>query len=110
MPAPLAASPFAAPPAIARTGAAAQAPAAPIQGADRIQAAAREFEAVFLSNMLEEMFAGLADEGPLGAGSGTATWRSLLTDEYARTIASAGGIGLADHVQRQLIALQERSQ
>jgi Rod binding domain-containing protein len=45
----------------------------------------------------------------MGAGAGAGTWRSLLTDEYAKTIAKAGGIGLADHVQRQLIALQERN-
>lgn len=94
---------------VARTPVAAQASPAHILGPDRVKAAAHEFEAVFLSNMLEEMFADIEDEGPMGAGGGAATWRSLLTDEYARTIASAGGIGLADHVQRQLIALQERS-
>jgi Rod binding domain-containing protein len=68
---------------------------------------AQDFEAVFLTNMLEEMFAGLEDEDPFGGGAGSSTWRSLQTEEFARVIAEAGGIGLADHVQRQLIALQE---
>jgi Rod binding domain-containing protein len=34
-------------------------------------------------------------------------WRSLLTDEYAKNIAKAGGIGIADHVYKTLIAHQE---
>jgi len=95
-------------PAAARMPAAAPLAAARIFGADRKKAVAQEFEAVFLSNMLEEMFAGLADEGPMGAGAGTGTWRSFLTDQYAKTIAANGSIGLADQVYRQLIALQEK--
>jgi Rod binding domain-containing protein len=31
----------------------------------------------------------------------------LLTDEYAKTVAKSGGVGLADHVYRALIAQQE---
>ena len=96
-------------PAAARMPAAAPLAAARIFGADRKKAVAQEFEAVFLSNMLEEMFADLAEEGPMGAGAGAGTWRSLLTEQYAKTIAAKGGVGLADQVHRQLIALQETS-
>jgi Rod binding domain-containing protein len=104
------AAPIAAPPTVARMPAAAPLAAARIFGADRKKAVAQEFEAVFLSNMLEEMFAGLEDEGPMGSGAGAGTWRSFLTDQYAKTIAAKGGVGLADHVHRQLIAMQENSQ
>jgi Rod binding domain-containing protein len=31
----------------------------------------------------------------------------MLTDEYAKTFAAGGGIGIADHVYRSLIAAQE---
>jgi flagellar protein FlgJ len=72
----------------------------------KIKEVAQEFESVFLGNMVEEMFAGI-EEGPFDGGEGAATWRSLRTEEMARSIAAAGGIGLADHVQRHLIALQE---
>ncbi len=72
----------------------------------KIKEVAQEFESVFLGNMLEEMFAGI-EEGPFDGGEGSATWRSLRTEEMARSISAAGGIGLADHVQRHLIALQE---
>jgi Rod binding domain-containing protein len=74
---------------------------------DKIKAVAGEFESVFLNNMLEEMFAGVGDDDPFGNSEGAATWRSLRTEEFGRAISRAGGIGLAEHVERQLIALQE---
>lgn len=81
-------------------------PAAP----KKTKEAAQQFESVFLTNMFEEMFAGIQEEeGPLGQGPAQGAWRSMLTEEYANTIAKAGGIGVAEHVQRELIALQERS-
>jgi Rod binding domain-containing protein len=73
----------------------------------RIKATAEEFESVFLGNMLEAMFEGVGDDDPFNTAEGAATWRSMQTEEMARGIARAGGIGLADHVARHLIALQE---
>jgi Rod binding domain-containing protein len=76
----------------------------------KIKDTAQQFESVFLTNMFEEMFAGVEEpEGPHSTEQGTKTWRSMLTEEYANTIAKSGGIGVADQIQRELIALQERS-
>jgi len=76
----------------------------------KIKDTAQQFESVFLTNMFEEMFSGIEEqEGPLGAGPGQSAWRSMLTEEYANTIAKNGGVGVAEHVQRELIALQERN-
>lgn len=69
--------------------------------------AAKEFEAVFLNTMLQQMFTGLENGGTWGKGHGADAWQSLLIDEYARSISEIGGIGLADSVERELIALQE---
>jgi flagellar protein FlgJ len=71
---------------------------------------AQQFESVFLTNMFEEMFSGVEEPAaPFSGGQGEKTWRSMLTEEYANTIAKSGGVGVADQVQRELIALQERS-
>ena len=76
----------------------------------KIKDTAQQFESVFLTNMFEEMFAGVEEpEGPHSQESGQKAWRSMLTEEYANTISKSGGIGVADHIQRELIALQERS-
>lgn len=72
--------------------------------------AAEEFEAVFLTTMLEGMFEGLKTDAPFGGGSSEKTYRSLLVTEYAKQISQNGGLGLADQITRDLIALQEGAQ
>ena len=90
--------------ALATLGAAAANPANPHAKA---RAVAQDFESVFLNSMFVNMFTGIDGEGPFGGGTGTGVWRSFLTDEYAKTFAKSGGIGIADHVYRSLIAMQE---
>ena len=68
---------------------------------------AEDFESVYLNTMLSEMFGDLAKDSPFGGGQAEETWRSLLTEQYAKEMSAAGGIGLADHVLRDIIALQE---
>jgi Rod binding domain-containing protein len=70
------------------------------------KAAAQDFEAVFLNNMFQQMFAGVG-KGPFSGGPGAQIWQSFLTDEYAQSFAKTGGIGIADQVQRMLLAQQE---
>jgi Rod binding domain-containing protein len=68
---------------------------------------ATDFEAVFLNSMISQMFTGMDGEGPLGGAGGAGVWRSFLTDEYSKSFAKSGGIGIADHVYRSLLAQQE---
>ncbi len=76
-----------------------------------VQAKARanavDFEAMFLSTMFSHMFTSIDGDGPFGGGGAGGVWRSFLSDEYAKSFAKAGGIGLADSVYRSLIAQQE---
>jgi flagellar protein FlgJ len=65
------------------------------------------FEGMFLSQMFSQMFTGIDGEGPFGGAGGAGVWRSFLSEEYAKSFAKAGGIGIADHVYRTLIAQQE---
>lgn len=59
------------------------------------------FEAQFLKTMLEQAYAGLSGEGPLGgAGVGSEAWRSFLIDEQAKAMTARGGIGLAAQIYR----------
>jgi Rod binding domain-containing protein len=75
--------------------------------AAKVDTAAQDFEAVFVTQMIQQMFTGMGKEGPLGDGEAGSAYRSMLTDEYGKNIASAGGIGVAEHVRRELIALQQ---
>jgi Rod binding domain-containing protein len=76
----------------------------------KAHAAAQDFEAVFLNTMFQQMTTGLTGDGPFGGSGATGVWRSMLTDQYSRHLAKAGGIGLADHIYRALIARQEAAQ
>jgi peptidoglycan hydrolase FlgJ len=101
------ASPFAARDAAAQFISGARTAAKPQSPQAKARAAAEDFEAVFLNAMFSEMFTGVDGEGPFGGGPGSAIWRSMLTDQYARSFAKAGGIGIANDVYRSLLAQQE---
>ena len=57
--------------------------------------------------MFSQMFTGIDGDGPFGGGGGAGVWRSFLSDEYSKSFAKAGGIGIADHVYAALLAQQE---
>lgn len=60
---------------------------------------AKEFEAVFLAEMLKH--SGLnKTSSEFGGGVGEDAFGSLLTTEYARALATQGGVGIAEHVFR----------
>ncbi len=67
----------------------------------------KEFESVFISQFLGSMFQGISTDGPTGGGEGEEMFRSLMIDQYGKSIEQRGGIGLAAAVQRQLLKTQE---
>ena len=72
----------------------------------KAHAAAQDFEAVFLGSMFKEMLTGVDGEGPFGGTQGVGVWRSFLTDQFAKSYAKAGGIGIAAHVYDTLLKQQ----
>ena len=56
--------------------------------------------------MFPQMTSGIKGEGPFGDTPGTGAWRSMLTEEYSKGIAKAGGVGISDDVYRTLIMQQ----
>ena len=68
---------------------------------------AEDFEAVFLSQMLQPMFENIKPEAPFGGGNSEAMWRSMQIEEYGKAITKAGGVGIADSVYKEIIKLQE---
>ena len=79
----------------------------PVNDAAAAAKAAEEFEAVFIAQFLGSMFQGIKAEAPFGGGPGEEIFRSLMLEEYGKTIARQGGFGLADAVKRELLTLQE---
>jgi Rod binding domain-containing protein len=73
---------------------------------NRIDQAAKEFEAVFIAEMMKPMFEGIDVSPPFGGGKAEEIFRSILLQEYGKNIASSNSIGVADHVKAELIKLQ----
>ena len=71
---------------------------------------AQEFEAQFISQMMENMFATVPTNEEFGGGDSEKIYESMMVSEYGKLIARTGGIGLADHVKREMIRLQEVEQ
>ncbi|MCK5546369.1 MAG: rod-binding protein [Rhodospirillaceae bacterium] len=74
---------------------------------EAMQKTAKEFEAMYISQMMRPMFEGSEAEAPFGGGQGEKMWKSLQIDEYGKAISNAGGVGIADAVMREMIMLQE---
>ena len=72
-----------------------------------VRGVSEQFEAMFLSQMFGHMFKGISTDGLTGGGHGEAIFRDMLIQEYGNQVAKAGGIGLSDAIERQLLALQE---
>jgi len=56
--------------------------------------------------MFSHMTSGLNGEGPFGNTVGTGVWRSMLTEQYSKSFARAGGVGISNEVYRTLILQQ----
>ena len=72
----------------------------------KAKAASKEFEAMFLNSMFQQMYTGIDGDGPFGGSGALKVWRSFLTDQYAKQFEKAGGIGIASHVYDELLRHQ----
>ena len=76
-------------------------------GTEEIRQTAEDFEAFFLSRMVETMFEGISTDGMFGGGNGEKVFRSLLINEYGKAMAKTGTVGVADYVMKSILEMQE---
>jgi peptidoglycan hydrolase FlgJ len=79
------------------------------QAQAKAKATATDFEAMFLNSMFAQMTSGLKGDGPFGDTPSTGVWRSMLTEQYSKSFAKAGGVGISNEVYRTLILQQAKS-
>ncbi|GGE40246.1 hypothetical protein GCM10011367_13360 [Marinicauda pacifica] len=77
-----------------------------VETAEQARQVGEEFEAVFLAQMLEHMM-GESTEDSMFSGAGQGAWKGMLNEEYAKVMAKAGGIGLADDLAREVMRYQD---
>ena len=77
-------------------------------GSDQVlKQKAQEFETGFLRTMLSTMMDTVADDSLTGQSFAKDSYNDMLVEEFAKEISEVGGIGLADHVYRELLSAQE---
>ena len=79
----------------------------PTAFAAKAEAAAKDYEGVFISQFLGSMFSGIKTDGITGGGQGEEMFRSLMVNEYAKGLQQRGGFGLAAQMKAQLLKHQE---
>lgn len=72
-----------------------------------IDAQATDFEAMFMSQMLQFMWQGVETNETFGGGHGEDQWRGMMLEEYGKISAKAGMLGIADMVKSEMIRAQE---
>jgi flagellar protein FlgJ len=75
--------------------------------AAKADAAAKDYESIFISQFLGSMFSGIKTDGLTGGGQGEEMFRSLMINEFGKGIEQRGGFGLAAQMKAQLLKHQE---
>ena len=74
---------------------------------DAIDQKSKEFEGVFMSQMLQPMFEGLKVDPNFGGGHGEEVMRSFMMQEYGKAMSAHGGLGIASMIKSAMIKAQE---
>lgn len=72
----------------------------------RMQEVAREFEAVFVSEMMKPMFEGIETDEMFGGGKGEEVFRGMMIQEYGKTVSHKDVTGIQTQVLHKLIEMQ----
>lgn len=70
----------------------------------------KEFEGVFIAQMLKPMFQTVETDPMFGGGHAESIYRDMMVKELGNKIANEGGFGIAEQLQSKLFALQEVQQ
>ena len=73
----------------------------------QIDKTAKDFESVFLSQMLETMFGESLGDEMFGDSETQEIYKGMMMEEYGKQIVNSGGIGIAGYVRQELLKLQE---
>jgi Rod binding domain-containing protein len=73
----------------------------------KLDEGASEFEGIFIAQMLETAWSTVPTDGMTGGGMGESIFRSLMIQDIGQQMARQGGIGLAPHIQAELLKMQE---
>lgn len=75
----------------------------------KIDESAKDFEAMFVTEMMRPMFEELETGGMFGGGKTEEVFRGFMLEEYGKMVAETGQLGIADSVKAAMIEMQEKA-
>lgn len=81
-------------------------PPAVTSDAAKADKASKEYESVFISQFLGSMFSSIPTDSVTGGGEGEEMFRSLMIDQYSKSIENQGGFGIATQMKAELLKHQ----
>jgi len=75
----------------------------------QLDAVSQDFESMFLAQMLSTMFGDSTGSSLFGNSESKEVYKNLIMNEYGKSIAQMGGIGIASFIKKELIKMQEVS-
>jgi len=74
---------------------------------EQLDGVAKDFEAMFIAEMMKPMFEGIKPDSTFGGGKTEEIFTGILLQEYGKLMAETGQLGIADSVKAELIRMQE---
>lgn len=73
----------------------------------RAESAAKDFESVFMGQMLKPMWEGIETNSMFGGGIGEDAFRDMLVQEYGKMMTESDQLGISDQIMSEILRLQE---
>ena len=73
----------------------------------QVMKSARDFEAVFATEMLTPMFDTVEVDPTTGGGHGEEMFKTMMVEEYGKQIAASDSLGMVHQVADTLLKIQE---
>lgn len=73
---------------------------------DKLDVVAKDFEAMFVTEMMKPMFEQIKPNKMFGGGKGEEIFSGMMLQEYGKMMAETGQIGIATSVKAELIRMQ----
>lgn len=74
---------------------------------DKLEQACRDFESIFIGQMMQQMRQTVPQDGLFSGGRAEQIYTSMMDDEMAKSIAQQRGLGLAEVLYRQLATVSD---
>lgn len=74
---------------------------------EKINEVSKDFESLFISQMVEQMFGESMGSEAFGSEDTDEIYKGLMVKEYGKMIARSGGIGIAQNIKSELLKQQE---